>query len=49
MAQMQQQPEVKLTSTKDYRDSYANSVQVRVHPACVSVVAAPQRGQRTCR
>ena len=31
MAQMPQQPEVKLTSTKDYRDSYANSVQVRVN------------------
>ena len=28
---MSQQPEVKLTSTKDYRDSYANSVQVRVN------------------
>jgi hypothetical protein len=32
MAQMpQQQPDVKLTATKDYRDSYANSVQVRVN------------------
>jgi len=31
MAQMPQQPEVKLTSTKDYRDNYANSVQVRVN------------------
>ena len=31
MAQMSQQPEVKLTFTKDYRDSYANSVQVRVN------------------
>ena len=31
MAQIPQQPEVKLTSTKDYRDSYANSVQVRVN------------------
>jgi len=28
---MPQQPEVKLTATKDYRDSYANSVQVRVN------------------
>ena len=27
----QQQPDVKLTATKDYRDSYANSVQVRVN------------------
>jgi hypothetical protein len=32
MAQIpQQQPDVKLTSTKDYRDSSANSVQVRVN------------------
>ena len=31
MAQMPQQPDVKLTATKDYRDSYANSVQVRVN------------------
>src|SRR5437764_604381 len=31
MAQIPQQPEVKLTSTKDYRDNYANSVQVRVN------------------
>jgi len=31
MAQIPQQPEVKLTSTNDYRDSYANSVQVRVN------------------
>ena len=31
MAQIAQQPEVKLTATKDYRDSYANSVQVRVN------------------
>jgi hypothetical protein len=31
MSQMPQQPEVKLTATKDYRDSYANSVQVRVN------------------
>src|SRR3954462_15028497 len=32
MAQMpQEQPDVKLTATKDYRDSYANSVQVRVN------------------
>src|SRR5882724_7875996 len=31
MAQIPQQPEVKLTATKDYRDSYANSVQVRVN------------------
>ena len=30
MAQIPQQPDVKLTSTKDYRDNYANSVQVRV-------------------
>ena len=31
MAQIPQQPEVKLINTKDYRDSYANSVQVRVN------------------
>jgi hypothetical protein len=31
MAQIPQQPDVKLTSTKDYRDNYANSVQVRVN------------------
>jgi hypothetical protein len=31
MAQIAPQPEVKLTATKDYRDSYANSVQVRVN------------------
>jgi hypothetical protein len=31
MAQIASQPEVKLTATKDYRDNYANSVQVRVN------------------
>ena len=31
MAQIPTQPEVKLINTKDYRDSYANSVQVRVN------------------
>jgi len=31
MAQIAPQPEVKLTATKDYRDNYANSVQVRVN------------------
>ena len=31
MAQIPAQPNVNLTQTKDYRDSYANSVQVRVN------------------
>ena len=30
MAQTPQQPEMKLVQTPDYRESYANSVQVRV-------------------
>jgi hypothetical protein len=45
MAHIPQQPEVKLTSTKDYRDSYANSVQVRVNVWDFFLVFGTLKGQ----